>query len=156
MRPPRGVHFFEAGSGETCLSRFKGGRLCPLPPHHLATLYVCSCHGVNYMHYVCLSLSPSNPLSLDMIATASIHILVLLNPVTSSVFPLPSGLDLLYIYIYFSSYCVIFPSQKFIRKMYCFPNNKQLFFFFLIQLYQMCCCFFFACLGLMIRPKSDS
>lgn len=118
---PRVVQRFPEGSGETCLSRFKGGvgscllspllhlgkrqnDLCPSPllplhrntphlllAHHLATLYVCS--SVNYLHYVCLPLSPSNPLSLDMIAMASIHIPALLNPVTSQVFPLPSGLD---------------------------------------------------------------
>lgn len=84
-----------------------------LLPHHLATLYVCS--SVNYLHYVCLPLSPSNPLSLDMIAMASIHIPALLNPVTSQVFPLPSGLDS------FSPYCVISPSHK----LFVFPPSAN-------------------------------
>lgn len=37
----------------------------------------------------------------------------------SLVFPLPSGLDL------FASYCVIFPSHKSVRKMYCFSTIRQ-------------------------------
>ncbi len=51
---------------------------CPLlPSHHLATLCV------NVVHSVGLPLFPLTHFSLDVIATASIHILAFLNPVTS-------------------------------------------------------------------------